>query len=229
MPFRRGYPRTLRHMALWTRRVVVVDDEPIVSSLLSSTLRNHGFDVRTCSDAASAREAVDEFDPDAALLDINLGQGPSGLHLGHVIAQTHPHVGLVFLTKYQHPPEGEKPAWEFPKGSAFIAKDNIEDPNHVVAAVHSVLSGAPGQGYRDPIPSSDLTKLTRTQLEILRLAAMGLTNSAIAKHRSTHERTVEQRLQSVYQALDIPIHNDLNPRVEAVRRYIIAAGVPERV
>jgi DNA-binding NarL/FixJ family response regulator len=215
-------------MVLWVRRVVVVDDEPIVASLLSSTLRNHGFDVRTCADAASAREVIEEFDPDGALIDINLGQGPSGLHLGHILAKTHPQIGLVFLTKYQHPSAAELPEWEFPDGSAFVAKDSIEDPNHVISAVHSVLSGVGGGGYRDPIPQSHLAKLTRTQLEILRLAALGLTNAAIARRRSTHERTVEQRLQSVYQALGITTQGELNPRVEAVRRYISEAGVPDR-
>lgn len=80
----------------------------------------------------------------------------------------------------------------------------------------------------DPEPESPLTKLTRVQSEILRLTALGLTNGAIARYRSTNERTVEQRLQSVYQALGISINTDVNPRVEAVRRYIMAAGIPVR-
>ena len=64
-------------------------------------------------------------------------------------------------------------------------------------------------------------------MEILRLAALGLTNAAIARNRNTQERTVEQRLQAIYAALDIPVHGDFNPRVEAVRRYIASAGLPE--
>ena len=72
-----------------------------------------------------------------------------------------------------------------------------------------------------------LSGLTTTQLEILRLAALGLTNAAIARNRKTQERTVEQRLQAIYAALGIPVNGDVNPRVEAVRRYIQAAGMPE--
>jgi hypothetical protein len=42
-------------------------------------------------------------------------------------------------------------------------------------------------------------------------------------HRTT---TVERRLRSVYDTLDIPVDGDINPRVEAVRRYVAAAGLP---
>jgi DNA-binding NarL/FixJ family response regulator len=205
---------------------MVVEDEPLVASLLSNALEAEGFTVRTCDTAADARSLVEAFDPDAALVDIHLGQGPSGLHLGHILHQTHPHIGLVFLTKYQDPSAAGLSEWGFPQGSAFLSKDTIAETGTLLQALQSVLDG--GKELRDPEPESPLAKLTRVQLEILRLTALGLTNGAIARYRSTNERTVEQRLQSVYQALEIPINADINPRVEAVRRYVLAAGVPSR-
>lgn len=213
-------------MSTWVRRVMVVEDEPLVASLLSKALEAEGFEVRTCDTAADARSLVEAFDPDGALIDIHLGQGPSGLHLGHILHQTHPHIGLVFLTKYQDPSAAGLSEWGFPKGSAFLSKDTIAETSTLVTALQSVLDG--GKELRDPEPQSPLAKLTKVQLEILRLTALGLTNGAIARYRSTNERTVEQRLQSVYQALNIPINADVNPRVEAVRHYIMAAGVPGR-
>ena len=60
------------------------------------------------------------------------------------------------------------------------------------------------------------------------MAAQGLTNAAIARERHVSERSVEMLLHSVFQALGIATHGDVNPRVEAIRHYIDAAGMPER-
>ena len=95
----------------------------------------------------------------------------------------------------------------------------------LVVAVESVLredSASPDERSDGP-----LSVLTATQLEFLRLVALGLTNAAIARVRSMRERTVEKRLQAIYTAMGIPVSGDLNPRVEAVRRYIQAAGLPD--
>jgi DNA-binding NarL/FixJ family response regulator len=61
-------------------------------------------------------------------------------------------------------------------------------------------------------------------MEILRLAAQGLSNSAIAEIRDTGEKTVEKHLQAVYEALEIKQSPNSNRRVEAVRRFLRAAG-----
>ena len=194
-------------------------------TLLSDVLSTAGFEVACAVNAAEARAAVGEFDPDVAVIDIHLGSGPSGLHLGHALHRGHPDIGLVFLTKYHDRHAGGVDGWDVPPGSAFLSKDRIDDATALTEAIESVLredSAPPDERSEGP-----LSVLTSTQLEILRLAALGLTNAAIARNRKTQERTVEQRLQAIYTAMGIPVAGDLNPRVEAVRRYIQAAGLPE--
>ena len=216
--------RTLSKVTDWVRRLLVVDDEALVRTLLSDALSTAGFTVETAANAAEARAVVDDFDPDVAVIDIHLGSGPSGLHLGHALHRSNPEVGLVFLTKYHDRNAGGLDAWDVPPGSAFLAKDRIDDAHALTEAIESVLRGGSPPDDRSEGP---LSGLTTTQLEILRLAALGLTNAAIARNRKTQERTVEQRLQAIYAALGIPVNGDVNPRVEAVRRYIQAAGMPE--
>lgn len=211
-------------MSEWRRRLLIVDDEALVRTLLSDALSAAGFDVAVAVNAADARAKVDQFDPDVAVIDIHLGSGPSGVHLGHALHRGHPDIGLVFLTKYHDRHAGGVDAWDVPPGSAFLAKDRIDDAHALTEAIESVLVGGSPPDERSDGP---LSMLTATQLGILRLAALGLTNAAIARMRSTQERTVEQRLQAIYSAMAIPVAGDFNPRVEAVRRYIQAAGVPE--
>lgn len=80
----------------------------------------------------------------------------------------------------------------------------------------------------DATPDGCLSHLTPKQIDVLRMAAQGLTNGAIARGRGTGERSVEMLLHSVYAALRIETTGDLNPRVEAIRAYIEAAGLPTR-
>lgn len=217
----RAHPASVTH---WRWRLLIVDDEALVRTLLSDALSAAGFEVASAVNAAEARVAVKDFDPDVAVIDIHLGSGPSGLHLGHALHRGHPEIGLVFVTKYHDRHAGGLDGWDVPPGSAFLAKDRINDAHALTEAIESVLRGGSPPDDRSEGP---LSVLTSTQLEILRLAALGLTNAAIARIRKTQERTVEQRLQAIYSALEIPVTGDINPRVEAVRRYIQAAGLPE--
>jgi len=159
---------------------------------------------------------------------VHLGSSPSGLYLAHALSRSHPHVGILLLSRYEDLSAAGLDAWELPEGSAFLRKDQVSDRETLLAALEAVLRGSPTiPGDRcAPDGPSRLAALTRMQLAVLRLAALGLTNTAIAARRETSERSVERLLRSVYETLEIPVDGDVNPRVEAVRRYIAAAGLP---
>ncbi|AGL18290.1 response regulator transcription factor [Actinoplanes sp. N902-109] len=53
-------------------RVLVVDDEPNISALLSATLRLVEFDVRVAESGHGALAAVEAFEPDLVVLDVML-------------------------------------------------------------------------------------------------------------------------------------------------------------
>jgi DNA-binding NarL/FixJ family response regulator len=211
--------------AAWKRRLLLVEDEPLLASLMLEVLRAAGFEVAHAASAVEARALIDDLDPDAALVDVHLGSGPSGLHLGHVLARTHPHVGVLLLSRFADLSAAGLDGFALPPGSVFIPKDRIVDMDVLIGAVDAVLAGRPGPAVDDRV-LGPLEGLTRAQLAVLRLAASGLSNAAIAARRGTSERSVEQHLQAVYVALDIELGGDLNPRVEAVRRYVEVAGLP---
>ncbi|MEN9751917.1 MAG: putative transcriptional regulatory protein TcrX, partial [Actinomycetota bacterium] len=50
-------------------RVLVVDDEPSLTDLLSMALKYEGWDIRTAADGTSALAVAREFRPDAVVLD----------------------------------------------------------------------------------------------------------------------------------------------------------------
>jgi two-component system OmpR family response regulator len=51
-------------------KVLVVDDEPSITDLVSMALRYEQFDVRVAGNGREALDAVESFSPDLAVLDI---------------------------------------------------------------------------------------------------------------------------------------------------------------
>lgn len=203
----------------------MVEDEPLLAALIADSLTRAGFETTIAHDAVGAREKVEDTDPDSAVIDINLGQGPNGMQFGQWLHRTHPHVAQIFLSRHVDPRSAGMTQWDVPPGSCFLAKDRLTEPQAIVNAVESALRQAPTPTRHDLHTTSDLARLTTTQIEILRLVAHGLTNAAIAERRGTSARTVEQRLQAVYEALGIDVSSSLNPRVQAVRSFIEAGGL----
>ncbi|GIE86951.1 DNA-binding response regulator [Actinoplanes regularis] len=66
------YSMTVGDTSARPTRVLVVDDEPNISALLSATLRLVAFDVRVAETGHSALVAVAEFEPDLIVLDVML-------------------------------------------------------------------------------------------------------------------------------------------------------------
>jgi two-component system OmpR family response regulator len=78
-------------------RVLVVDDEPTLTDLLSMALRYEGWEVRTAADGASAVRAAREFRPDAVVLDMMLPD-IGGLEVLRRLRADATDVPVLFLT-----------------------------------------------------------------------------------------------------------------------------------
>jgi DNA-binding NarL/FixJ family response regulator len=100
--------------------------------------------------------------------------------------------------------------------------DVIEAPSVEERATGAVVSVGAFMG-------DSLAVLTRKQREVLHLMAMGYSNGEIARKRGITVSGVEQAVTAIFKAMDLEVGSEVVPRVEAVRRYIMAVGVPERV
>ncbi|MBV2353370.1 response regulator transcription factor [Streptomyces sp. J2-1] len=90
-------PSTAHHPDDRPVRVLVVDDEPDVTDVLSTVMRGEGWQVRTASDGASALEAARAFRPDAVVLDWMLPD-LDGLQVLRSLRREAPRVCVLFLT-----------------------------------------------------------------------------------------------------------------------------------
>jgi two-component system OmpR family response regulator len=78
-------------------RVLVVDDEPNISALLSATLRLVDFEVRVAETGNRALIAIEEFDPDLVVLDVMLPD-LDGFEVARRLRATGRRMPVLFLT-----------------------------------------------------------------------------------------------------------------------------------
>jgi two-component system OmpR family response regulator len=90
-------PVTLGDAAPRPCRVLVVDDEPNISALLSATLRLVAFDVRVAESGHGALVAVQEFEPDLIVLDVMLPD-LDGIEVARRLRAAGHRVPVLFLT-----------------------------------------------------------------------------------------------------------------------------------
>ena len=201
-----------------TRHILVVEDEPLLRDLLAKSIESAGFDVSTAANAADAKRVLKISDPDALVLDIELGPGPNGLDLAQVVARQYPSVGIVFLTNLPDPRFTGVNGKPISSHHAYIRKGVVHSGNELIDVLEAVLRDKVTKEYRHDLASNrPLAQLSQRQLATLQLVAEGKTNAQIAAIRGTTVRAVESMLSRIFEAMGID-QDGSNPRVQAVTK-----------
>jgi len=122
-------------------RVLVVDDEPNISALLSATLRLVEFEVRVVDSGHRALVAVEDFEPDLVVLDVMLPD-LDGFDVAKRLRATGSRVPVLFLT-------ARDAVEDRVAGLTAGADDYVAKPfslAELVARVHAVLRRTRGDG-----------------------------------------------------------------------------------
>lgn len=209
--------------------MLIVEDEPLMASLLAEVLFGHGFAAETAQDVIEARAAIRHFDPDGILMDISLGDGPSGLDLARVLAGQRPDIAIIFLTKHTDLRTAGIDESELPAGCGFLRKDRVRDTEYLLESIEAVMTDRPRDVRHDMDPGKPLASLSAKHVEVLRMMATGYTNEHIARVKGVAVSTVERWTAEIFKELGIDSKGAVNPRVEAVRQFIAAAGIPDRL
>lgn len=205
-------PRAFRH-------VLIVENEPLMRDLLARAVEAAGFVVTTAANAADAKRAMKSIDPDAMVVDIELGPGPNGFELVASLAPSTPAVGIVYLTNLPDPRFGAKEPSAVKSNQAYLRKGAIQNGQELVDAIEAVLKDSVTKEYRHDLASNrPFSSLSRRQVETLQLLSEGKTNAQIAEVRGTTVRAVEGMLTRIFELMGIDARSG-NPRVEAASKY----------
>ncbi|MGD9573109.1 MAG: response regulator [Thermoleophilia bacterium] len=223
-------------------RVVIAEDDLLVREGIVGMLSRAG-DVEVldaCGDRDALLGAVERWSPDAVVTDIRMPPGfaDEGLEVARHLRRDRPDVGVVVLSAHVDPAYALALLEEGARGRAYLLKDHIATPSHLVGAVHEVARGG---SVIDPsvvealvnermrARRSPLAALTPRELQILGEIARGRSNAAIAEMLVLTKRAVEKHVNAIFAKLALRAEDDtVDRRVRATLLFLAEgpAGPP---
>ena len=177
---------------------LLVDDHPLFRDGFASMLRHHRPDwtLRTANTAAEALAALDEGQPDLAIIDILLPD-VDGFDAARAIAERAPLVSRVMISGRE---DGAARLRSRDCGaSGFISK--AWAPERILEMLEEVLAG--GVAFERGAEAANGKALTSRQLEVLSLLADGHSNKAIERRMNIAPRTVRAHLTEIFHLLEV--------------------------
>jgi DNA-binding NarL/FixJ family response regulator len=211
-------------------RVLVGEDQPLVSRGIVSTLVDAGFDVvGVAADAADLLRKARAHRPDVVITDIQMppDHTDDGLRAAAAIRRELPDVGVLVLSQFLEDRYPLELVGDRPEGVGYLLKERVGDVSVITDAVRRVAAGGSvldpavvrrlvsRQATPDP-----LERLTPRERDVLELMAEGRSNRAIAEALVVSVPAVERHVTSIFSKLDLPPTTHAARRVLAVLQYV---------
>ncbi|MDR0594342.1 MAG: response regulator [Bifidobacteriaceae bacterium] len=186
--------------------VVVVDDHPIVRRGLVELL-NREPDIQVVGEAETGEEAVRvaaRLDPDVVMMDLEMpGQG--GVWATSQIVSDAAQAGRSTRVLAATVFESDARIIQAIRAGACEYWVKAHPPEVFVRAVRRVAAGRPLRSTTvEAALAAGKDALSPREVEVLRLAAKGLSNKQIAGHLTVQPSTVKTQLSRIYLKLDVP-------------------------
>lgn len=200
----------------------ICEDDPFTLATLTAAIAFKDVDVVfSVIEPSRAIAKCKELLPHAVLIDLHLGEGPTGLDVARAVRRVSPEVGIVFLTSFESPKLIEKNFTGVPSGSQYLTKREVGSVDQILAAVQRSIA----RDRKTDVPQAgSLTKLTPHQLSVLELLAQGATNSEIALKLDLDTKSVEGVIRRTAGRLGIKSDQNKNQRIRMARAYLRGIG-----
>lgn len=208
-------------------RVLIADDHRIVRQGLRHVCELAG-DLIVVGEAEDGQEAIKltrQLQPDVILMDINM-PFLDGVQATQRIVEADLPARVIILTMFRQ----DQYVFEAIKAGArgYLLKDVDEgDLVNAIRAVHrgdALVNPSMAVKLLDEFrrlsqmddSTEDMEGLTQGEMEVLRLVAQGTDNKAVGEQLALSERTVANRLSSIYEKLQV--NNRTQAALVALRR-----------
>jgi DNA-binding NarL/FixJ family response regulator len=213
-------------------RAVIAEDLVLLRDGLARILRAHDIDVvAAVGDPVALAAALDEHQPDVAILDVRMP--PTFTNEGLVAAiearARRPGLPVLVLSQYVEQLYARELMLSGAGGVGYLLKDRVSDVARFIDAVRTVAGGGTVLdpdvvtgllAHRDR--SQAIARLTPREREVMALMAEGRSNAGIAAKLVVSGKAVDKHINSIFMKLDLPMDADDNRRVLAVLRYLQA-------
>jgi len=118
-------------------KILIIDDEEKIRTLLSRIISLEGFEVFQASDLKNAKKRLEVSEIDVVISDVKLPDG-SGVEFSKIIKDKYPSLEVILLTAYGNIPDGVQAI----KNGAFDYITKGDDNNKIIPLVYKALEKA---------------------------------------------------------------------------------------
>jgi DNA-binding NarL/FixJ family response regulator len=211
-------------------RVVIAEDDALLREGLVLLLGSEGIEVAAAVDnPADFLSALDEFHPDAAILDVRMPPTftDEGLRAAVEARRRLPKLPILVLSAYVEDSYATELLADGAGGVGYLLKERVGKVEKFLDALHRVVGGGT---VLDPEVVSQLMvrrragdplrTLTPRERDVLGLMAEGHTNSAIAELLVVTETAVSKHIGNIFGKLGLQPSDTGHRRVLAVLAYL---------
>jgi len=211
-------------------RAVVADDSVLLRDGLIRLLAEAGIEVvAAVGDAEELLRAVDEHDPDMAIIDVRMPptHTDEGIRAAITLRSARPDLAVLVLSQYVEERYAAELLAGDTAGVGYLLKDRVVDVAEFLATVRRIAGG--GSAVDSEVVSqilqrsrkrSELDRLSPREREVLAALAEGLSNKGIGDKLVISQGAVEKHISNVFTKLDFEPGDHAHRRVLAVLRYL---------
>jgi DNA-binding NarL/FixJ family response regulator len=211
-------------------RVVIAEDLALLRGGLVRLLAEHGIETAAAvEDGDALVAAIEEYAPDAAIVDVRLPPGFSdeGLRAALVARERRPGLPVLVLSQFVETQYARELLADGSGGVGYLLKDRIAEVGEFVGALRRVAAGGTAldpevvaELLGRPRQAGGIDELTERERGVLGLMAEGRSNAAIAELLVVSPGAVEKHVTSIFSKLRLAVSADDHRRVLAVLAYL---------
>ena len=207
-------------------KLLIVEDDKILLTMMSGALTSEGFNVLAASDAQSAMQYFDKARPDVVILDIDLGAGPSGIDLANKMRQISGRIAIVFCTSFKDMRFIQGDYLKYPLHTVVLKKADVVNMEKFSNAINEAveLIRESDESKPDQLHEKYYKDLTALEIELLTLIAAGHSNKQVAAEKGISLKSCENAIARLAKKLEIPATEQSNQRVLLTRKYLELSG-----
>lgn len=213
-------------------KVLIVEDDPLHRAYLHDSVRAALPECETVIEARNGDEgqALAREQPNAHIvMDLQM-QPRTGIDAARIIWRERAHTRILFWSNYADEAYVRGVSRIVPPGAAYGYVLKSASDERLQLALRSifvenqcVIDGGVRGTQQKSLASSE--GITETEYEVLVDIALGLTDRTIAERQGISLRSVQNRLQTIYEKLDVHAGDDatgqFNPRGRAVANAML--------
>ncbi|MEV5828657.1 response regulator transcription factor [Spirillospora sp. NPDC052242] len=215
-------------------RIVTAEDDFLLREGVALLLRAESLDVvATTENAEAFLAAVDEHEPDVAIVDVRMPptHTDEGIKAAVEARRRHPGLAVLVLSAYVEQSFANELLASGAERLGYLLKERVGRVEQFLDALYRVAEGGTAidpdvvtQLLTRSRPGSGLERLTARERDVLALMAEGLGNAAIAERLVVTEGAVHKHIRNIFAKLDLAPTDRADRRVAAVLRYLDETG-----